>query len=191
MPNTTDIYNPLPVLEPAPQGMGAAKRSTARQSTSRKPVKNAKSGHKTRKIINYSNVFAKMKKSKFLVRGMLGMIFFRAPRLRAVPALRSSLLQYSKGFALLPFKNGVKIAAIEGVAPSIDHHPVPGGRGCPCRGPGTGGGVLEPTRDVRGSQNRVFDENHSVFWSKFMALPDHGFLAENVCVTHFITRSSR
>ena len=63
--------------------MGAAKRSTGRQHTSRNPVKNAKIGHKTRKTINYSNIFAQMKKSEFLVRGMLGVIFF-------VPALRSS-----------------------------------------------------------------------------------------------------
>ena len=98
------------VLEPAPQGMGAAKRSTGSQHTSRNPVKNAKFGHKTRKIINYSNIFAQMKKSQFLVWRMLEVIFsifFRTPRLRAVPALRSSLLLYSKGFALLPFKNEV------------------------------------------------------------------------------------
>ena len=77
---------------------------------------------------------------------MLGVIFF---------VLHFALRHYcSKGFALLPFKNGVKIAAIEGVAPSIDHHPVPKGRGCPCRGHGTGGGVPEPTRHVRGSRNR-------------------------------------
>ena len=56
-----------------------------------------------------------MKKSKFFVRGMLGVIFF-------VPALRSSLLLYSKGFALLPFKNEVEIAAVEGGAASIDGH---------------------------------------------------------------------
>ena len=97
-----------------------------------------------------------MKKSKFLVRGMLEVIFFRAPRLRAVPALRSSLLLYSKGFALFPFKNGVEIAAVEGVAASIDRHAVP------CCGPGTGGGVLEPARDA--TVARVyFYENHSVF----------------------------
>ena len=74
----------------------------------------------------------------------------------------------------------METAAVEGVAASIDRHAVPKGQECPCRDPGTGGGVLEPTRDVRGSQNRFFDENHSVFWLKFMALPDHGFLAENV-----------
>ena len=56
--------------------MGAAKRSTGRQHTSRNPVKNAKFGHKTRKIINYSNIFAQMKKSEFLVWGMLEVIFF-------------------------------------------------------------------------------------------------------------------
>ena len=38
-----------------------------------------------------------MKKSKFLVQGMLEVIFF-------VPALHSSLLLYSKGVALHPFK---------------------------------------------------------------------------------------
>ena len=90
-----------------------------------------------------------MKKSKFLVRDEI----FRAPRLHAVPALRSSLLLYSKGFSLLPFRNEVEIAAVEGVAASIDRHAVPKGQECPCRDPGTGGGVLEPTRDVRGSQS--------------------------------------
>ena len=39
--------------------------------------------------------------------------------------LRSSLLLYSKGFALFPFKNGVEIAAVEGVAASIDRHAAP------------------------------------------------------------------
>ena len=58
---------------------------------------------------------------------MLGVIF-RASRLRVVPALRSSLLLYSKGFALFPFKNGVEIAAVEGVAASIDRHAVPKGQ---------------------------------------------------------------
>ena len=82
---------------------------------------------------------------------MLGMIFFRAPRVRAVPALRSSLLQYSKGFALLPFKNGVKIA-------SIDDHAVPKGREWPCRDPGTGGGVPEASRDARSFKNQILME---------------------------------
>ena len=59
---------------------------------------------------------------------MLEVIFFRTPRLRAVPALRSSLLLYSKGFALFPFKNGVEIAAVEGVAASMDRHTVPKGQ---------------------------------------------------------------
>ena len=105
--------------------MGGAKRSTGRQHTSRNPVKNAKFGHKTRKIINYSKHFAT--KRKFWSGGMLGVIFFRAPWLRAVLVLRSSLLLYSKGFALFPFKNGVEIAAVEGVAASIDRHAVPKG----------------------------------------------------------------
>ena len=52
---------------------------------------------------------------------MLGVIFF-------VPALRSSLLLYSKGFALLTFNNGVEIAAVEGGAASIDGHAVPKGQ---------------------------------------------------------------
>ena len=94
----------------------------------------------------------------------------------AVPAL------YSKGFALLPFKNGVEIAAVEGVAASIDRHAVPKGQECHCRDPGTGGGVLESTRDVRGSKNRYFDENHSVFWSKFMASPTMDF-SQKTCVS--------
>ena len=97
--------------------------------------------------------FCKYEKIEIFGPGNVGDDFFRAARLRAVPAFRPSLL-LSKGFALLPFKNGVEIAAIEGVAPSIDHHPVPKGRGCPCRGPGTGGGDPEPTRHVSGSRNR-------------------------------------
>ena len=93
---------------------------------------------------------------------MLEVIFFRTPRLRVVPALRSSLLLYSKGFALFPFKNGVEIAAVEGVAASIDRHAVHKGQKCPGCGPGTGGGVLEPARDA--TVARVyFYENHSVF----------------------------
>ena len=78
---------------------------------------------------------------------MLGVIFF-------VPALRFSLLLYSKGFALLTFKNGVEIAAVRGGAANIDCHAVPKGQEWPCRDPGTGGGGLEPRRDVRGSKNR-------------------------------------
>ena len=67
-----------------------------------------------------------------------------------MPALRSSLLMYSKEFALLPFNNRVGIAAVEGGAASIDGHAVPKGHEWPCRDPGTGRGVLEPRRDVRG-----------------------------------------
>ena len=100
---------------------------------------------------------------------MLGM-FFRAPRLRAVPALRSSLLQYSKGFALLPFKDGVQIAAVEGGAASIDGRAVPKCQECPCRDPGTGGGARESRRDVRGSKNRFCDENRTVFWTESVIL---------------------
>ena len=77
------------------------------------------------------------------------MIFF-------VSALRSSLLLYSKGFALLTFKNGVEIAAVGGGAASIDGHAVPTSQEWSCRDPGTGGGVLEPRRDAR-------DQKHSVF----------------------------
>ena len=67
--------------------------------------------------------------------------------------LRSSLLLYSKGFALFPFKNGVEIAVVEGVAARIDRHTVPNGQELACCDPGTGGGALEPRRDVRGSKN--------------------------------------
>ncbi len=84
-----------------------------------------------------------------------------------VLAFRSSLLLYSKGFALLTFKNGVEIAAVGGGAASIDGHAVPK---VPCRDLGTGGGVLEPRRLARYSKNRFFDENHSVFCSKFVFL---------------------
>ena len=79
---------------------------------------------------------------------MLGVIF-------PVPALRSSLLLYSKGFALLPFKNEVEIAAVEGGAASIDGHAVSKGQEWPCRDPGTGEGVPEASRDARGSKNQI------------------------------------
>ncbi len=88
---------------------------------------------------------------------MLGTIFFVLRGSVRVPAFLPSLL-LSKGFALLPFKNEVEIAAVEGGAASIDGDAVPKGQECPCRDPGTGGGVLEPRRDVRGSKNR--------FWMK-------------------------
>ena len=54
-----------------------------------------------------------------------------------MPALRSSLLQYSKGFALLPFKNGVEIAAVEGGRPVSMVTPSPKVR----RGPAV---IMEP-----------------------------------------------
>ena len=114
-------------------------------------------------------------------------MIFRAPRLRAVPALRSSLLLYRKGFVLLPFKNGVEIAALEGVAASIDRRAVPKAQECPCRDPGTGGDVLEPTRDIRGSKNRFLIKSQCVLVEIRGLSP----ACKDVCVTHFITRSSR
>ena len=87
-----------------------------------------------------------------------------------MPALRTSLLLYSKGFALLTFKNGVEIAAVGGGAASIDGHAVPKDQEWSCRDHGTGGGVLEPRRDARDSKKKFFDENHSVFCSKFVFL---------------------
>ena len=87
---------------------------------------------------------------------MLEVIFF-------VPALRSSLLLYSKGFALLTFKNGVEITAVGGGAASINGRAVPKGQEWSCHDPVTGGVVLESRRDARDSKNRFFDENHSVF----------------------------
>ena len=89
-------------------------------------------------------------KKYFFGPGDVGVFFFRASRLRAVPVLRSSLLLYSKGFALLPSKNRVEIAAAEGVVANIDRQAVLKGQEWSCRVPRTGGGVLEPTRDVRG-----------------------------------------
>ena len=73
-----------------------------------------------------------------------------------MPVLRSSLLLYSKGFALFPFKNGVEIAAVEGVAASIDRHAVPKGQEWSCLDPGTGGVVLESRRDARDSSKNRF-----------------------------------
>ena len=66
----------------------------------------------------------KRKNHIFFGPGDVGGDFFRASQLRAVLVLRSSLLLYSKGFALFPFKNRVEIAAVEGVAASIDRHTV-------------------------------------------------------------------
>ena len=82
---------------------------------------------------------------------MLGVKFF-------VPALRSSLLLYSKGFALLPFKNGVEIAAVEGGRPVSMVTPSPKVKSGPCRDPGTGGGVPEASRDARSFKNQILME---------------------------------
>ena len=94
------------------------------------------------------------------------MIFF-------VPALRSSLLLYSNGFALLTFKNGVEIAAVEGGAASIDGQAVPKDHEWSCHDPGTGGVVLESRRDARDSKNRflmkitVYFARNSCSWPAF------------------------
>ena len=98
------------------------------------------------------------KNEKIEIFGLGGSVFFSCSAAPAVPALRSSFLLYSQGFVLLTFKNGVEIAAVEGGAASINGHAVPKGQEWPYRDPGTGGGVLEPRRDVRGSKNR--------FWMK-------------------------
>ena len=76
----------------------------------------------------------------------------------SIRPLHFVLRYYSKGFALLPFRIRVEIAAVEGGAVSIDRHAIPKGLEWPCRDPGTGGGALEPRRNVRGSKNR--------FWMK-------------------------
>ena len=55
-------------------------------------------------------------------------------------------------------QNGVKIAAVGDVTAGIDCHAVPEGQQCPCRGPGTGGGVAEASRDARDSKNRFRKE---------------------------------
>ena len=105
--------------------------------------------------------------------GDVGGDFVRTPRLRVVPALRSSLLLYSKGFALLALKNGVEIAAVGGGAARIYGHGVPKGQEWSCRNPGTGGGVLEPRRDARDSKNRflmkitVYFARNSCSWPAF------------------------
>ena len=115
--------------------------------------------------------FCKNEKIIFFCPGDVGGDFFRAPRLRAVPALRSSLLLYSKGFALLTFKNGVEIAAVGGGAASIDGHAVPKVQEWSCRDLGTG--AWRRPRAEKGRQRLqkpFFDENHSVFCSKFVFL---------------------
>ena len=90
-----------------------------------------------------------------------------------VPALRSSLLLYSKGFALLTLKNGVEIAAVGGGAASIDGRAVPKGQEWSCHDIGTGGGGLEPRRDARDSKNRflmkitVYFARNSCSWPAF------------------------
>ena len=110
-----------------------------------------------------------MKKSKILVLGMLGTIFFRAARLRAVPAFRPSLL-LSKGFALLPCKNGVEIAAVEGGAASIDRHGVTNGQEWPCRDPGTGGRILAPRKKRQKLKKTDILMKITVFCSKSIFL---------------------
>ena len=135
-------------------GREAEHRQAAHEPKSSQKYKIRIQNQKNHKLLEYFGTNEKI--VVFFGSGDVGGDFFRAPRLRAVPALRSSLLLYSKGFALFAFKNGVEIAAVEGVAASIDRHAVP------CCGPGTGGGVLEPARDA--TVARVyFDENHSVF----------------------------
>ena len=73
-----------------------------------------------------------------------------------MPALRSSLLMYSKEFALLPFKNRVGIAAVEGGAASINRHAVTNGQEWPCRDPGTGGRILAPRKKRQKLQKPIF-----------------------------------
>ena len=99
--------------------MGAVKRH---RQAEHEPKTSEKCKIRTQNQKNHKllECFCKNEKIKIFGPGDVGGDFFRAPRLRAVPALRSSLLQYSKGFALLPFKNGVEIAAVEGGAASID-----------------------------------------------------------------------
>ena len=83
-------------------------------------------------------MFLQKRKNQFFGLVDVGDDFFRATRLCAVPALRSSLLQYSKGFTLLPFKNGVEIAAVEGGRPVSMVMPSPKVRSGPAV-------ILEPT----------------------------------------------
>ena len=121
---------------------------------------------------------------------MLGVIFFV---LRGSVRCLHFVLRYyctvslSKGCALLPFKNGVEIAAVEGVAASIDRHAVPKGQEWPCRDPGTNGATLEPRRDVRDSKNRFRMKITVYFGRNLWAWP----AMQDVSVRHFITRSSR
>ena len=89
---------------------------------------------------------------------MLEVIFFRAPRLRAVPALRSSLLQYSKGFALLPFKNGVEIAAVEAGRPVSMAMRSPKGRSGPAVILEPAGASQKPAEMLEAPKNRFWKE---------------------------------
>ena len=131
---------------PAGHGGASAVRSHRQRASKCKIRTQNEKNHKLLEI------FCKYENIKTFGTGNVGDDFFRAARLRAVPAFRPSLL-LGKGFALLPFKNGVDIAAVEGVAASIDRHGVPKGQECTCHDPRTGGGVLAPRRDVRGSKN--------------------------------------
>ena len=106
-----------------------------------------------------------MKISKFLVRGMLGVIFFRAPW----PALRSSLLLYSQGFALLTFKNGVEIAASGVGLPVSMATPSPkvtSGPAVILEPAGASQRRAETLDSARSFKNQIFDGNHSAFWLK-------------------------
>ena len=134
----------------SPAGHGGREAEHRQAAHEPKPSQKCKirtQNQKNHKLLEY---FCTNEKIIIFGLGDVGGDFFRTPRLRVVPALRSSLLLYSKGFALLPFKNGVEIAAAEGVAASIDRQAVLKGQEWSCRVPRTGGGVLEPTRDVRG-----------------------------------------
>ena len=63
---------------------------------------------------------------------MFGMLFFSAPQLHEVPALRPLLLLYSRGFALPSFKIEWKSLILATWTASIYCHVVPEGQQCPC-----------------------------------------------------------
>ena len=73
-----------------------------------------------------------------------------------LPALRSSLLLYSNESALLPLKNRMGIAAVEGGAASINRHAVTNGHEWLCRDSGTGGRILAPIQKRQRLQNPIF-----------------------------------
>ena len=78
----------------------------------------------------------------------------------------------------------MEIAAVEGVAASIDRHAVPKRPGVMRSAPAVRwrrySGADKPDKGRQRLQKLIFGENHSVFWSKSMAIP----VQAKTCASH-------